>query len=94
VSTHRVPLWIGSEWEFVTLACIMPVPWESVPLLHDRGDCHFRIDGSLKDIPVAEPRGPEDYAGFILTVESSLEFADGTSQPTNFSFQRVYGRQT
>lgn len=72
----------------------MPVPQGSVPLLQGRGDCSFRIKGSFKESLVVEARGLEDYAGFALAVESSLEFADGTSQPTDYSFRRWYGSQT
>jgi hypothetical protein len=89
VSLHwRRPQLLFEHLGFVTLDCTMTVPPGSVPLLHGRGDCEFRISGALKKNAVEE-------TGFTLTVESSLEFADGTSQRTDFSYQRAYStRQT
>jgi hypothetical protein len=85
----------NDDFAFIALACIMPVPRGSVPLLHGRGDCTFRIDGTLTENTIANVVGVNNRGVFTLTVESSLEFADGTSQRTDFSYERVYpGRQT
>jgi hypothetical protein len=90
VSQHWLHLGFGEGRDFVELDCVMPVPPGSVSCSHGRGDCKFRIRGTLRGGQPDNSGAIVDQTGFTLRVESYLCFVDGTQEKTDFMYVRAY----